>query len=209
MNHYETLDVQRDATADEIKQAWRRKASENHPDRDGGNPELMAAVNRAYEILGDPARRASYDASGSDELPKPLDLEARNALMTMFQAALDDGSENILVAMGTMLDAHRRGLEQIRTNALTKSARLMKRSGKIKVKKGDNLVQMLIDQQVKQIDEQLQKLEGGLKVNARCAEMLRDYEQEAEPARQPVQQQFQQNAYGSFQQLTGFFPGGR
>jgi len=58
-----------DATADEIRAAYHREASRVHPDRHVGNPlaDLAAArlaeLNAAYEILGDPKRRAAYDAS--------------------------------------------------------------------------------------------------------------------------------------------------
>jgi hypothetical protein len=52
------------ATHDEIRTAYRRQARRYHPDS-GTNPSAanMAAVNEAWKVLGDPARRANYDAS--------------------------------------------------------------------------------------------------------------------------------------------------
>jgi curved DNA-binding protein CbpA len=89
MNHYETLGVKPRATQAEIKAAFRRKARDNHPDREGGNPEAMAAINRANEVLGDPERRARYDATGDSTEPVPIEVKGRELLMQMFSAALD------------------------------------------------------------------------------------------------------------------------
>lgn len=53
------------ATADDeaIRDAYRRLARVHHPDVAGGSPTAMARLNEAYRVLGDPARRAVYDAS--------------------------------------------------------------------------------------------------------------------------------------------------
>jgi molecular chaperone DnaJ len=61
--HYETLGVRPDATAAEIRDAYRALARRYHPDRGGADPSAMAAINEAYRVLGDPGRRAMYDAA--------------------------------------------------------------------------------------------------------------------------------------------------
>ncbi|KAI4086779.1 MAG: hypothetical protein LQ344_007289 [Seirophora lacunosa] len=62
--YYELLGVDKQASDDEIKKAYRRKALELHPDRNYGNveetTELFAAVQSAYEILSDPQERACF-----------------------------------------------------------------------------------------------------------------------------------------------------
>jgi molecular chaperone DnaJ len=62
-NHYQTLEIGTDSTAEEIKRAYRRLALRFHPDRrtDGGSHERIVAINAAYEILGDPQSRQRYD----------------------------------------------------------------------------------------------------------------------------------------------------
>jgi hypothetical protein len=61
--HYDTLGVRPDATAAEIREAYRRLARRHHPDRGAADPQAMAAINEAYRVLSDPARRAMYDAA--------------------------------------------------------------------------------------------------------------------------------------------------
>lgn len=65
---YEILDLPRDATADDIKRAYRRKARQSHPDA-GGDEEAFKQVTHAYQVLADPERRARYDRFGDDGTP--------------------------------------------------------------------------------------------------------------------------------------------
>jgi hypothetical protein len=61
VNHYEALQVPPTAPVAEIRRAYLRLARIHHPDHDGGDPERMRRLNAAWEVLGDPARRAAYD----------------------------------------------------------------------------------------------------------------------------------------------------
>jgi DnaJ-class molecular chaperone len=60
MDHYQTLGVNRDATPDEIKSAYRKLASKHHPDK-GGSKEQFQAIQSAYAVLSDPQQRQQYD----------------------------------------------------------------------------------------------------------------------------------------------------
>ncbi len=63
-DYYAVLEVPETATAQEIKAAYRKLAFEYHPDRTGGDPksaDRMKAVNEAYAVLSDTAKRRQYD----------------------------------------------------------------------------------------------------------------------------------------------------
>jgi len=60
---YEILGVERTASADDLRTAYRQRARETHPDA-GGQPGEFQAVQAAWEVLGDPERRRRYDRSG-------------------------------------------------------------------------------------------------------------------------------------------------
>jgi molecular chaperone DnaJ len=63
-DYYEILGVNKDASADEIKKAFRRKAVELHPDKQGGDEEKFKEINEAYEVLKDSSKRQRYDQFG-------------------------------------------------------------------------------------------------------------------------------------------------
>jgi molecular chaperone DnaJ len=62
-DYYDILGVKKDASADEIKKAFRRAAVEHHPDR-GGDEAKFKELNEAYEVLKDTDKRKRYDQFG-------------------------------------------------------------------------------------------------------------------------------------------------
>ncbi|GGG82797.1 J domain-containing protein [Paenibacillus radicis (ex Gao et al. 2016)] len=62
--YYDLLEIPRQATPDQIKQAYRKLAKRHHPDANGGSREAekrFKEVQEAYETLGDPGKRSAYD----------------------------------------------------------------------------------------------------------------------------------------------------
>lgn len=59
-NHYDTLGVNKSDSIDQIKDAYKKLAKKHHPDK-GGDPDKFKRIQEAYEVVGDPAKRAEYD----------------------------------------------------------------------------------------------------------------------------------------------------
>ncbi len=67
-DYYQILGVDRSASADDVRKAYRKLAMQYHPDRNPGNKqaeEKFKEINEAYQVLSDPQKRARYDQVGS------------------------------------------------------------------------------------------------------------------------------------------------
>jgi DnaJ family protein B protein 6 len=70
VSHYDTLEIPRNASSEDIKKAYRRLALQFHPDKNPNNrveaEEKFKKIAKAYEVLSDHSRRVQYDRFGDD-----------------------------------------------------------------------------------------------------------------------------------------------
>ncbi|GIW87602.1 MAG: chaperone protein DnaJ [Isosphaeraceae bacterium] len=107
-DYYEVLGVRRDASADEIKKAYRQLALKYHPDRNPGDPEAERRFKEAadaYEILSDATKRARYDRYGHAGVEGAGASHFRSAedIMSAFTEIFGDS------LFGSMFSQRRRG----------------------------------------------------------------------------------------------------
>ncbi|CEP63474.1 Caj1p LALA0_S08e03312g [Lachancea lanzarotensis] len=86
--YYDLLDIQPNASATEIKKAYRKKAMLTHPDKHPDDPEAhtkFQAVGQAYQVLSDPELRSRYDQFGKEEaVPQQGFEDAAEFFTTIF-----------------------------------------------------------------------------------------------------------------------------
>lgn len=93
-DYYEMLGVNKNATQDEIRSAFRKMALKYHPDRNPGNKEAEKSfkqISAAYEILSDEDKRRRYDHGESVTANGMSAFDPMRDLFDMFRKAFDDG----------------------------------------------------------------------------------------------------------------------
>lgn len=103
--YYDLLGVSKDASKDEIKKAYRKKALQYHPDRNKDNPEAEAKfkeISEAYEVLSDEEKRQVYDRYGKDGLQgqagmggHPGGFSSMDEALRTFMGAFGGGGDTI------------------------------------------------------------------------------------------------------------------
>lgn len=176
---YETLGVAREASADEIRIAFRRAASTAHPDK-GGDTERMAAINEAYTLLSDPERRKRFDETGETKEQAPLEAEAISALADVFKKAIEQEQHGIIEFARLMTENTRQQIVRNRASAIAKKEKLSKKRMRVRVKgEAANLVHALIDAQIGAATKQVEALDRALLVADAVTKLLDAYEEDA------------------------------
>ncbi len=102
MNYYEILGVSREASDEDIKKAYRKLVFDHHPDR---NPHVKDAderikeINAAYEIVGDPEKRRSYDRLSWGDEPRAETVDPGVILDDMERKLFDEGRKELFALL--------------------------------------------------------------------------------------------------------------
>ena len=82
MDYYKVLDVDENATQEQIKKAFRKMSLKHHPDR-GGDAEQFKKINAAYQILGDNEKRREYMLRGKSPFANMNNMNGMNGMNAM------------------------------------------------------------------------------------------------------------------------------
>ena len=185
---YEILGVKKDATLKEIKNAYRKKAVENHPDKEGGSAEKMAAINHAKDILTDPGRRKKYDETGFDGKEPTFDQRFRQTLddllMQIVKQPANDPDK--IDVVGLINSSIQDALDNYKSKKATMITQLHKMlSIKKRTKSKDKTIQYILDVRIGQCNQALAKMSDEIKYCEECIEFMKKYEYEFEPPKSP------------------------
>lgn len=84
MDYYAILGISKTATQDEIKKAYRKLASQYHPDKTGGDTKKFQDIQRAYDILSNTDSKFKYDNQGAGHFQPPPGFGNINDIFNMF-----------------------------------------------------------------------------------------------------------------------------
>lgn len=164
MNHYDVLGLERSATQEDVRRAFRRESMRTHPDR-GGSQAAQTAVNRAYEVLMDTDLRAHYDSTGEDVRPKPEDIVARDLFLSFIAQILEviEGQEPVNVdhidpkdMMKHLIKSSLEESVKVKDDLVTRRIRLVRIKGQMQRSvKGPNLWEQALDARIAMMDDKI------------------------------------------------------
>lgn len=94
MNYYGDLELNKNASEEEIRKSYRKLSLKYHPDKPGGSAEKFKVIQKAYEVLTDPDKKSYYDNTGQDPDQRksaPTGFSAADIFASMFGAGIFTG----------------------------------------------------------------------------------------------------------------------
>lgn len=183
---YGVLDLDKSASQDAIKKAYRKKAKSAHPDA-GGSQSAFEKISRAYMVLSAPDKRAKYDQTGEIEdgadNSGQVPLMMLSELMKQVIAQADiDVTVDVVAKMRECLDSRLRDVEQKLTHLRKDVKRLSKLASRFHSKGQRNFLRDVVTKKVAQINLAIAEGEGVARHMKAAKELLQDYSFETDAA---------------------------
>lgn len=178
---YEVLGVARDASDADIKQAHRRLARRFHPDvsKEENAEEMFKLVQRAYDILSDPDRRAHFDKTGEENIEDPMvgvrDLLA-SALKTTLIRTLDMPWVNIVNVAHMVLDEMRDTINKQLEETREAIQKMERHRGRVQNKTGHNMYEAIVDAQLERARQMMARHPKMIEEIRGAHKLLKEYE---------------------------------
>lgn len=178
---YEVLGVAKDATQEEIRKAWQRKAKEAHPDRAGGDDATMALINTAYALLRDPEARRQWDENRTTGGAMSDEQKAMTLLRGAAYAAIAQclSGTNPIEAIRAALDGQVGGCQHARIACHRELEALEKMRRRVRGPQPNFLTDM-IDRELEQRRERLPEFDNDERLYELALSMLKEYSLEPE-----------------------------
>ena len=185
---YAELGVSREATAAEIRCAYRRRAKHAHPDA-GGSPDAFERLQLAHDILTDAEKRRIYDETGAIEAPRAdnADAAALGVIGQMLAAMLDGEDEPHQIDLRRQLIRKMRELLEGANDALAKGSRAAARAKKLvgrfkaKADGSPTPIEAMLQHQISRHEAALEKHAAARAAFTRAIEILETWDFEREP----------------------------
>lgn len=176
-NLYDTLGVDKNASADEIKKAYKKEASIHHPDKQGGDNDKMTQIVHAYSVLGNAGKKDRYDKTGEDT-EQPFDKKFAEFVQMFFMKIIEQERDVEKVdLMKKLKDIARQniaGTKQLRGENEGKKKKLEKVLVRLEAKK-ENRISFIITANIDNIKLEIGALDEHLDFMKDVMECLDSY----------------------------------
>jgi curved DNA-binding protein CbpA len=179
---YAVLGLKANATTDDVKAAYKRRAKSTHPDT-GGSSQEFGDVKLAHDVLSDTERRKRYDRTGETEEPEPDNVEqgALERLAAMLKVVLEaepDPNERDLV---DLMKAHLVAEIEAANGKLKVTRRSVQRAeqmrGRFRPRKlGNDPIKSILEWQISTLKKAVHAGETAIKQREHAAELLTNYD---------------------------------
>ena len=189
--YYQILGVREDATADEIRKAYKSLAQKLHPDK---NPDenarlLFNQIQQAYRVLNNAESRAHYDQTGDDPDTGHIESQARTIVIAHLRDFIQQTIQahvNGQQAPGLhkfVLSARQKRDQAIEQKRGIKKAiqKAHAMAGKITAKQGENYAIGIIEDMAKGLERDLENTTKNIEIHSKAIRTLEQYEMEEEP----------------------------
>lgn len=191
MSLYTILDLNKLATAAQIKAAYKSKAQKMHPDK-GGEIEAFQTLQHAYAVLSDLTRRMKYDETGSTEVPPSEDGQAIQLFANYIQDAItscDHKTNDIVEIIANLIRMKSTGIEDKRASLQEQIEKLEDVKKRFKVKQGENRFAQIMEAAIRELQLGIENLQRPAELLILMATMLKEYSytvDEPEPVNDPL-----------------------
>lgn len=177
LNPYEILGVDKDASYDDIKKAYRSLAQKNHPDH-GGDEDEFVRIKLAYETLSDPFKRKQYDETGlfnGQRTKKDEAIYELGNLLNWILNSFNYDTENLVERMTQEIN---KGIDELKSHKekiLQENIKLDLLSKNIKHKKNTNYITRHIKTKINNNKYEVERLQERIDLFLLAKEVVEEH----------------------------------
>ncbi len=175
---YDTLGVKKNASKEDIKKAYRNKAKENHPDKQGGDNEKMTELTHAYDILSNDKKKERYDSTGQEkETPFAERFMGfvNDLFIQIIEKTPDVESDDLIEEFRGHADKILKNIKENRSQSKIKIEKYIKVRERVICTTNKHIL-LVMDSKIDTMQQSLASFEVEIEFIEQCIEVLKTYE---------------------------------
>jgi curved DNA-binding protein CbpA len=170
-NLYDALAVAKDATAEQIKKAYRKLAMKHHPDK-GGDDKTFQELSKAYSILSDEDKRKRYDETGQVEEERDPFNEILASFISDLQEQMDSLNDDIIEKGKKKIKKEIKEINLARIQTDNKIKYLNFFLKRIKKDTESNIFRLVIENKIQQLTTKLEAINKSMDILKRMQDIF-------------------------------------